>query len=320
MKRFVIFLVCAFFLSFCGWGCKKQKNQCFSIATWNVQTFFDDETCGTEYADFTSKKSPWNEDLYQIRLERIVECFEFINADVLVLQEIENENVMQDIINALPPTWGYKFCSFAKDDLGVLGCGVFSKFEIIESKTHQCTIAKEGPNSAKSILRPLVEVPIKIGKNQITLFLCHWKSKKNETLTDEHLRTYQQSLLVSAIDGASKDSAVIALGDFNQDVTEFSIKENKVLLCGINKNIFAYSPWLLFKNENQQGSYFYKRKWECIDNIFLVNNGKNASFLDFSVINSMPFVKEDGTPFRFTVYSGNGYSDHLPIKATISLN
>ena len=75
------------------------------IASWNLQTFFDAVKVGTEYSEFTSKKSSWSEEKYKTRLSRLCEILEFVDSDIFIMQELENENILYDIINFL-------FCIF----------------------------------------------------------------------------------------------------------------------------------------------------------------------------------------------------------------
>ena len=76
------------------------ENQLY-VVSWNVQTFFDAQTSGLEYAEFRGSKSIWSQQLYEHRLERLLDAIQQIDADILVLQEIENMAVMYDISNGL---------------------------------------------------------------------------------------------------------------------------------------------------------------------------------------------------------------------------
>ena len=51
-----------------------------SIVSWNVQTFFDSNTSGEEYAEF-KKRGNWSKALYIERLERLCESINVLDAD-----------------------------------------------------------------------------------------------------------------------------------------------------------------------------------------------------------------------------------------------
>ena len=72
----------------------------FSIVNWNVQTFFDGKTDGNEYKEYKSAEK-WSNDKYIARLSRLCDVLTSINADICVLEEIENEGVIYDISNQL---------------------------------------------------------------------------------------------------------------------------------------------------------------------------------------------------------------------------
>ena len=80
------------------------KKQSLKILSWNVETFFDPVKQGSEYKDFSTSKN-WDKEKYTARLERLCSSIKSLNADVLVLCEIENEGVLHDISNFLAGEW-----------------------------------------------------------------------------------------------------------------------------------------------------------------------------------------------------------------------
>ena len=63
------------------------------IATYNVENLFDDRISGSEYSEFKSNR--WNEAKYQQKLQKIARVLKHLDADVVALNEIENQNVMK---------------------------------------------------------------------------------------------------------------------------------------------------------------------------------------------------------------------------------
>ena len=120
---YVLLLVAALGLLF---GCKNQfvKDSAFkrsgengepyggkrnlSLVCWNVQTFFDAVTVGTEYKEFKNSER-WNKEKYTQRLNKLCEVMTSLNPDIFVMVEIENAEVVQDIANALAGgSWDHK--------------------------------------------------------------------------------------------------------------------------------------------------------------------------------------------------------------------
>ena len=79
------------------------------LVSWNVETFFDAVTSGDEYKEFRSS-SKWNEASYKNRLFKLVEAIKILDADVLVLIELENKEILYDI-SVLLTGYNSAFCS-----------------------------------------------------------------------------------------------------------------------------------------------------------------------------------------------------------------
>ena len=120
--------------------------------------------------------------------------------------------------------------------------------------------------------------------------------------------------------------AIICAGDFNQDISEFNFIDIDAIeaedFCNApniefamlfsREKIFVYSPWPEFSGE--EGSYFFRDKWERIDHFFACGQ---IALKEFSPQTSGAWAYEDGRPKPFKIYSLNGYSDHLPISCIV---
>lgn len=306
-----------------------QKNH-ITIMNWNTQTFFDTTVHGTEYSDFKKKNDNWTVTSYKNRVKRLCSVIEATNADIVVLEEIENQAVVFDIINNLKyqgiPQKKYEYSFFYKNDNDVFGNAILSRMALVNPKIHQVhtEISEKQPQ-----LRPIIEISIlpkkDIGnfsektrqdsllnaKKKLTLFVSHWKSKSGGEGKTALWRSFQESLLTTAA-GASFSSYLVFCGDFNRDLEEFTKNEkNNIIFSNKQQEILLHSPWL---NSQEKGSYFYKNQWNKIDHFFL----SEAITLEDFYVYKENITKEDGTPLRFNLYNGEGYSDHLPIVATIS--
>lgn len=315
----------------------KRTNELY-VVSWNVQTFFDAETSGLEYSEFRGSKSKWNRELYETRLDRLAEAIELLDADILVLQEIENIAVMYDISNRLTGRLrgsdAYGWMSFAAEEDASIGCGVFSRLPLGQKRIHQvdCRTRGEQPQ-----LRPLLEVEVLVDSDgggegvggerasTVNLFVCHWKSKSGGEEEAIFWQEKQESLLeiqlqrvLSEVSGTSGSGRAIICGDFNRDLEEFrfSAGENQQLFLG---SVEATNGWL-HPNTSSAGSYVYKEEWQKIDHVFVAGDLKIHSF---EALTSGPWVQvtDDGQklPFRYAMWRDAGYSDHLPVGAWVGL-
>ena len=337
MKRFYLGLLSCFMLFSCGLNeCDSEsrssgKNSSFSIVNWNVQTFFDGHTDGSEYKDFKSA-GKWSNDKYYTRLTRLCEVLSTLNADVYVLEEIENENIIYDISNQFAgKSWNnssnWTYSCFAKEKDSSIGCAVLSKFPLFGVKTHSIDIRTQ--KSAQPSVRPLMEVCADINGHEVTLFVNHWKSKSGGEEASEVWRDWQEAVLAEKIaEVKARGGTAIICGDLNRDadefILEFSTSENTLLRyanikSGSKEVVKVHSPW--FNSDgtyvSQTGSYYYKDNWERIDHIFCTGKARISGFGPRA---QSPWANENKTPFSYKIYSGTGYSDHLPVMANVILN
>ena len=310
------------------------KNQIVSLACWNAQTFFDAVTVGTEYSDFTNS-SKWTTEKYKSRLNKLCEVMSLLNADVLVLEEIENEAVVQDIANRLTDgAWskkkGWQYACFAKEEGSAIGCAVFSRYEIKNLTVHSLDISVHKTSQPSE--RPIMQMTICPGEKEFELFVNHWKSKSGGEEETEIWRDWQEAVLAYRVTGLlTNERSVVMCGDFNRSAEDFIPLEedfsthNKVNLLlrdfGIDRDgtgVNVYSPWFeeTGRFSTEIGSYFYDGSWERIDNFFFAGPIEVCQFLPVA---EPPVADEASIPQGYKVYTDSGCSDHLPLKCIISI-
>ena len=316
------FLIFVVFISVLFLGCSsyftKNPNQTDSlkIVSWNLQTFFDSVTEGTEYSEFRDSKSSWTEEKYQDRLKYLCDFIENQNADIYAFTELENLNILQDIANNLKTKSilgsDYKYACFGKNPGGVFGCGIISKYPLKDLKLHNLDFST---TETQPELRPIVEVTASTGTNkEFTLFVCHWKSKSGGAEESEIWRDFQEKLLEALVKKA-KNKQIVACGDFNRDLQEFSLldEEKSIELKSFyqdsTESTKMQNPWIV---SQEKGSYNFNGEWNKIDHFFISNN---IRILNFGTIQE--FTNDSGFPIKYSVRTGNGYSDHLPIFCTL---
>lgn len=297
-----------------------------SVVNWNVQTFFDGETVGTEYSQFLNS-AQWSRDKYLVRLQRLCRAITSLNADVYVLEEIENEGILYDISNQLAgSSWDSKklwsYGCYCKETGSSIGCGILSRYPLSNVKSHALDIRTQGESQPS--MRPILQASISQKESSLTIFVCHWKSKSGGEEESEIWRDWQEFSLAGQLKEElakncnSSSSAFLVCGDMNRDIEEFYIQSEgaaNVKLRGQEK-VAVYSPWLLSDGSvaTEKGSYYFDGNWERIDNFFFCGNGKLTGF---NVKAEEPFVNEKSLPNLYKIYTGEGYSDHLPIMCSV---
>ena len=290
------------------------------VVNWNVETFFDAVADGDEYGEFAKSKN-WNEAAYTARLTRLASSIKKLNADVVVMEEIENEAVVQDVANFLAGEWNsrrwYRWGCFAKEPGSAIGCAVISRLPLENLSVHSldCRSA-EGEQPS---LRPVLQLEVVKNDRRLTLFVNHWKSMKGGEAETAVWRERQQALLERLVSGTLGEAKqpVLCCGDFNMDVEDFQHDaEGAVVLQGDGSCTEVRSPWFAEDGEMVgDGSYMYQGCWSRIDNFFTAGA---AEAVDFRPETDGEWCYEDsGKPKGYKLWTGAGYSDHLPIGVSV---
>ena len=342
MKKWILILMIAAAIVLAG--CKNQfvKDTAFkrsgnggeagsakkniSLVCWNVQTFFDAVTCGSEYKDFKNSER-WTKEKYMQRLNKLCDVMTSLNPDIFVMEEIENAEVVQDIANALAGgAWerkkNWQYTCFAKDSDSAIGCAVFSRYELCSLKCHTLDIRTQAEAQPSS--RPLMQLTVLAGNQEMELFVNHWKSKSGGQEETEIWRDWQELALAdNVLLNQSLGKTSVMCGDFNRSAEDFILAEEdrrhgNTLLRGTRSLAAAWSPWFRSdgKFATEGGSYYYNDEWERIDNIMVAGD---AAISSFSTVTDSPVADEEGLPAAFKIFTGEGCSDHLPLKCVISL-
>ena len=347
MKQFVILLLVAGGLVFgaCSAGQSGvQENETQGgaqvlVANWNLQTFFDGNKDGCEYKEY-QKSADWNKETYKVRLERLCEFITTTDADIYVFEEIENEGIIYDISNQLAGAghnwnqrkfWNYSV--FTKEEGTAIGIGILSRYPLGNVKTHSMDIRTH--STAQPATRYILEVEASVEKNPLIILANHWKSKSGGELETEIWRDWQENILAKRIAELSQepDKAILICGDFNRDAADFvcNLNNQKNWISGYKNTFLRYadfgytdyvdvnSLWFSEGGEytSTKGSYYYDDEWERIDNIMLAGTAKKISF---SLLAVSPWASAQGYPIAYKIYTGQGWSDHLPVCAQIALD
>lgn len=301
-----------------------RDGQCkVRIMTWNTQTFFDAVEDGTEFPEYRGTKTVWSEERYRARLERLAGAIALCGEasgmdrdqfpDFCVLQEIESARVIRDLCNLMPQRNGYSDAVFIPPQAGnAFGSAILSRCPVESVRAHMT----EGGATA---LRPLIEAEFLIDGSPLVLFAVHWKSKAGTDDTDG-LRRAQEGLLASRIAALESDrpgTPWVACGDFNQKSDEFTLLADA---CD------AWDWWRARRESGTpscpSGSYYYQGEWEDIDHFFYSNlftDGIEWEFSGMTVVSVPPLVDTQGLPDRYELFSGKGYSDHLPLVMELTI-
>lgn len=281
-----------------------------NVATYNVENLFDGVNQGSEYRDFRLGKHGWSKDVARQKLNNTIKAIKLIDADILALQEVENEAILK----RLAQKTGFKYSAFTKPNRSPIGVGVMSKYPIKKVKNFKSGVEKT---------RDFLYTKIEIGQNTLGLWVVHFPTQKYPLSQRKRVANHLKKAVNS-----QNDTEYIIAGDFNTPIKPHSILQQSFGSFGIGKDL--YDPWLSLSSDIRWSHSFFGRK-SAIDRMLLSKGLFDGKKLDFKN-NSFRVVKKDflinhkGEPNRWQMrgkrgnkkHIGEGYSDHLPLVLTLT--
>ncbi|MDR3193203.1 MAG: endonuclease/exonuclease/phosphatase family protein [Treponema sp.] len=238
MKQSFITAIGAALLFSCGscqvtgiGGAEEGGKDKLRILTWNVQAIFDGEDNGAEYEDYT-ELAGWTPEKYAGRLNGIARAIGQIEPeapDILALEEIENPRVLEDLVRGPLSKSGYRHTFFANLPGASLGIGVISRTPFTRTLLH--SFAGEGASTP----RPVAEVWVRPGTEDLVLLVCHWKSKvEGDEATEVQRRSSARVLLrrLREIEQEAPGTPVLIMGDLNENYDEY-YRQAGAYLCAL---------------------------------------------------------------------------------------
>lgn len=305
----------------------------FSVATYNVENLFDAVYQGSEYKEYIPGKHNWNARMAEIKLNHTAEVICDLNADILALQEVENEQVFQALLKRLKTVGcGYRYGAITHKKGAPIQVALLSRYPI--KKEHEIEI------SYAPRVRNILEAEVAVQGEPLTLFVNHWKSKAYQGVESKRIK-YAKALQ-RRLDKLPKNREYLLLGDFNSDYDASMSLEEKLNDTGgktgfsdilhtdtSKKEILTAKPGVHYTlwrelDIDERWSHKFFGKTSSPDQIVLPQLLFDKKGIDY-VNHSFRVFK---APYLFTKrgyinawrykhgkHMAKGYSDHLPVLA-----
>jgi len=339
--------------SSCTFGFLSGSGSSVTILTYNVENLFDDVDNGSEYREYDPSGGSWNTESFHRKLQRVAEVLRAASpggADIVALQEVENEKALTSLNSLYLKGMGYQAILGSSEESAVC-VALLCRLPVIRVQLHRIVAAEP--------LRTVLEVEVDAGGEPLVLLVNHWKSKEGEGEATEPLRRASAAAVarrITALRDEEPRAGVIVLGDLNEQRDEFARNEgryrtalmpNEALAGGevalqstcdgslymiasldgdfaqrtsaawVNERVALYDPWV---EAPGQGSIWYGGGWETIDHILIgptLLGGTGLHYDTFTVVKRPFMLGATGCPLRFSPQTGAGYSDHLPLLVTL---
>ena len=309
----------------------------FKVASYNVENLFDAVYNGTEYPEYVPQKHGWNQRTAEIKLNHTAEVLCDLDADIVGLQEIENEHVFKQLQARLKRVGcGYRYGAVTHKSGAPIQVALLSRFPI--KKTQEIAV-----NYSPGV-RNILEVDVAVDGKLLKLFVNHWKSRSRKGY--ERKRIAYAKALKRRIEALPLDKAYIILGDLNTDYDAYltlpkrlNDTNGRIGLNHLLKTVFqgelvsceTIDPkrrmhvdlWVQLPYAKRWSYKLYGHK-STLDHILLpasMCDGKGIDYVNgsFGVFKAEYLFTRKGYVNHWQMKGGKhtakGYSDHLPIYA-----
>ncbi|HWR12849.1 MAG TPA: endonuclease/exonuclease/phosphatase family protein [Rectinemataceae bacterium] len=198
-----------------------------TIISYNAHNLFDDVENGNEYPEYSMSSGKWDADRYGARLENTAAAIlSFFpeggkTPDVICLQELESEKTLTDLARGALKKGGYRWIALGGPAGSAIKCGIISRHPFTSLKAHSLADAWGfGPG------RDILEASFDLGSGApgLTLFVCHWKSRREGPALTEVARRAASEFAarrIAEIVETDPERCIVVCGDFNESPDEF---------------------------------------------------------------------------------------------------
>ena len=294
-----------------------DKEERFVIVTWNMCEFFDSREDGGEYAGWRESDG-WNDAKYNERIKKCVMYMvsNFMDADVIVLEEVESSEVLISLLEGGMKKEGYIYYGIASD----------------ESDLSVAFISRIKPVSLRLLFvpssRPMLSLDFDINGEMVKIIGVHLRSR----LKEENEEIRREELLMLKDEAEKCDCPLIIIGDFNidpfihkEEMCDTREGETTLPLTGDGSRAYGgrlFSPYLDYASPLMGGTYFFEGQWERLDNILLSSfffDWEGIEYEGTTIIKGGDASDYLGRPLKYDKSTGKGMSDHFALKSTFTI-
>jgi|26BtaG_2_1085354.scaffolds.fasta_scaffold00029_35 hypothetical protein len=297
--------------------------------------------------EFSPKgKKVWNYDRYQRKLHQLSVVIKDIGredtgtAPVIVgLSEVETYQTVEDLANhPLLKPYNYGAIHFNSFDARGIDLGLLyqkDRFQVTLAKPYP--IILRNPDTGRRIYtRDILRVTGLLDGEEITFLVNHWPSRSGGEKKSRPNRIEAAKVMKAIFDEIRAEdpkAKIIAMGDYNDDPVNVSIKE-EMGTVGKKENVKdsdIYNPMESIYKKRGDGTLAYRDAWNLFDQ-FLVTGTlveKNKKFDTYKMfkteIYSPAYIRTPEGPYKgfpYRMFGGDtfypdGYSDHFPIYTVL---
>lgn len=296
----------------------------FCVMEYNVENLFDcrHDTLKQDMEFLPSSVRGWNSFRFYKKINHLGQVILAASTedvpDIVGLAEVENDFCMKTLTR-FSPLRELRYEYVMTDSPDERGIDVAIMYQPMTFKYLKHESFRIPPLEYHRPTRDLLHLSGKIvSGDTLDVFMVHFPSRSGGEKASESYRLRAAEVLKSKVDSIARCRAVpliVVMGDFNDYSSNRSVKD--VLCASTLVDLTVGLP--------DKGTYKYKGEWNFLDHV-LVNRGLCSSVQSYACeVLRLPFLlqedEEYGGEQPWRTYRGmrywGGYSDHLPLRATL---
>ena len=194
------------------------------VVTFNTLRFFD-TVCDSgqcESSDFEDVKSQGE---FEFRAQQIADALIDIDADVVMLQEIETQACLDELERALGDS-AYPISIMGETGgAATLDVALLARGELIQTTDHGDTVLTRPDGGTTTFAREFLEVEFERDGHRYIAFSAHFKAKRNDDPSRRFAEAEGARLIVGAAVSQNPDAVVVMGGDLNDTPDSAPLRE-----------------------------------------------------------------------------------------------
>ena len=272
-----------------------------SVATFNVDRFFetncDSGACGA--GDYEAQPS---QVAYNERAAQIAAAIDAINADVVILEEIEMQQGLDDINARTKSPYPIHELGETGTSKGTVDVGILARGSLQNVYHHYNEPMSTADGTSTHFARDFLELRIKIGGRSVIIFGAHFKSKNSDDAARRLAEAKTAAKILRQVALQNTQSLVVMGGDLNDtpDSEPVSALINDANLLRTAADCTGSSC----------ATYYYSGQYQAIDHLLVSKDTQGL------------YVAHTTTSFRGGTGSNLGFagSDHAALSATFTFS